>query len=544
MAKVIEAIRQADARHGAEQDARRAARRRAARVPAGERRRLLRQLLRLLPARGVRAVDRHVHREGLLHQRGGREAAARGDRVAAVAQGRRRGRVRLGHLRHRLAARTTRARPSSCSVGAERDRDELIRRLVDIQYDRNDYELARGTFRVRGDVLDIFPPYAEHPVRVELLRRRDREHRRGRPGHGRGAHELRYPARLARVALRHHPGTPADRARHDPRRAARAAAAAQGRGQAARGAAARDAHELRPRDARGDGLLQRHRELLAPPRRARAGRARRTASSTTSAATSSAWSTRATSPSRRSAACTRATATASSRSSSTASGCRARSTTGRCASTSSRRACRSSSTSRPRRATTSCTHSTQDRRADHPADRPRRPADRGAPDEGPDRRPRRTRCASTPRRDERVLVTTLTKKMAEDLTDYLSEQGLRVRYLHADVGDARARRAAARAARRHVRLPRRHQPAARGARPARRCRSSRSSTPTRKDSCATSARLIQTIGRAARNVSGKVIMYADKVTDSMQARPSTRRTAAAPSRWRTTPSTASSRRRS
>ena len=36
-------------------------------------------------------------------------------------------------------------------------------------------------------------------------------------------------------------------------------------------------------------------------------------------------------------------------------------------------------------------------------------------------------------RDERVLVTTLTKKMAEDLTDYLSDQGLRVRYLHSDI---------------------------------------------------------------------------------------------------------------
>ena len=49
------------------------------------------------------------------------------------------------------------------------DRDELIRALVDIQYDRNDYELLRGTFRVRGDAVDIFPPYADHPLRVELF---------------------------------------------------------------------------------------------------------------------------------------------------------------------------------------------------------------------------------------------------------------------------------------------------------------------------------------------------------------------------------------
>jgi excinuclease ABC subunit B len=49
------------------------------------------------------------------------------------------------------------------------DRDEMIRDLIDIQYDRNDYELARGTFRVRGDVLDVFPPYADHPIRVEFF---------------------------------------------------------------------------------------------------------------------------------------------------------------------------------------------------------------------------------------------------------------------------------------------------------------------------------------------------------------------------------------
>ena len=50
----------------------------------------------------------------------------------------------------------------------ETDRDELIHQLIDIQYDRNDYDLQRGTFRVRGDNLDIFPPYAENPIRVEF----------------------------------------------------------------------------------------------------------------------------------------------------------------------------------------------------------------------------------------------------------------------------------------------------------------------------------------------------------------------------------------
>ena len=48
------------------------------------------------------------------------------------------------------------------------ERDDVIHELIDIQYDRNDYELKRGTFRVRGDALDVFPPYADNPVRVEF----------------------------------------------------------------------------------------------------------------------------------------------------------------------------------------------------------------------------------------------------------------------------------------------------------------------------------------------------------------------------------------
>ena len=50
----------------------------------------------------------------------------------------------------------------------EMDRDQVIYSLIDIQYDRNDYELKRGTFRVRGDALDVFPPYADNPIRVEF----------------------------------------------------------------------------------------------------------------------------------------------------------------------------------------------------------------------------------------------------------------------------------------------------------------------------------------------------------------------------------------
>ncbi|MBM3307692.1 MAG: excinuclease ABC subunit UvrB [Candidatus Eisenbacteria bacterium] len=54
------------------------------------------------------------------------------------------------------------------SVGARVDRDEVLRRLVDIQYDRNDVDFARGTFRVRGDVIEVRPSYEERAIRIEL----------------------------------------------------------------------------------------------------------------------------------------------------------------------------------------------------------------------------------------------------------------------------------------------------------------------------------------------------------------------------------------
>jgi len=54
-------------------------------------------------------------------------------------------------------------------VGEDLERDSLLRRLVDIQYVRNDLAGTRGTFRVRGDTLEVFPMYEEHAVRVEFF---------------------------------------------------------------------------------------------------------------------------------------------------------------------------------------------------------------------------------------------------------------------------------------------------------------------------------------------------------------------------------------
>jgi excinuclease ABC subunit B len=118
-------------------------------------------------------------------------------------------------------------------------------------------------------------------------------------------------------------------------------------------------------------------------------------------------------------------------------------------------------------------------------------------------------------RDERVLVTTLTKKMAEELTDFLTEAGVRVRYLHSDVDTLRRVElltelrqgvfdvlVGINLLREGLDLPE---------------VSLVSILDADKEGFLRSATsLIQTIGRAARNVSGEVHMYADTVTQSMQ----------------------------
>src|SRR5262249_32796974 len=48
-------------------------------------------------------------------------------------------------------------------------REQILRRLVEIQYERNDHDFDRGTFRVRGDIVEVYPSYEEHGVRIELF---------------------------------------------------------------------------------------------------------------------------------------------------------------------------------------------------------------------------------------------------------------------------------------------------------------------------------------------------------------------------------------
>ena len=54
-------------------------------------------------------------------------------------------------------------------IGSQMDRDDILRGLVDIQYERNDYEPKRGTFRPRGDVIEVYPAYEQHGIRIELF---------------------------------------------------------------------------------------------------------------------------------------------------------------------------------------------------------------------------------------------------------------------------------------------------------------------------------------------------------------------------------------
>ncbi|WP_200834666.1 excinuclease ABC subunit UvrB [Amycolatopsis alkalitolerans] len=118
-------------------------------------------------------------------------------------------------------------------------------------------------------------------------------------------------------------------------------------------------------------------------------------------------------------------------------------------------------------------------------------------------------------KDERVLVTTLTKKMAEDLTDYLLELGIRVRYLHSEVDTLRRVEllrqlrsgdfdvlVGINLLREGLDLPEVSLVAILDA--------------DKEGFLRSGTSLIQTIGRAARNVSGEVHMYADKITESMQ----------------------------
>ena len=239
------------------------------------------------------------------------------------------------------------------TAGEETDRDLVLRKLIDIQYARNDTMLGRGRFRVKGDIIEIQPAHSETAYRVSFFGDEVEQITHFDPLTGEVLSKLDhitvFPAtqyvtseptiERASVEIRHELE---EQVKHF-----------ESKGMML------EAHRIRQRTEydlemmRELGFcngIENYSRILdgRPPAR------RRTRCSTTSRPTTSSSSTSRTRPCRRSAACTRATARASRRSSTSASACRARSTTGRCASTSSSRRCRRRCSSRRRRAPGSC----------------------------------------------------------------------------------------------------------------------------------------------------------------------------------------------
>ena len=158
--------------------------------------------------------------------------------------------------------------------GGRIDQRELLRRLTELQYTRTSLELRRGTYRVRGDVIDVYPAESEREsIRIELFDDEIEALSRFDPLTGEVSGAIpRYT-----IYPKNHYVTPRDTvvdAIDEIREElAGAAARAQVRAEAGGGAAPGAAHPLRPRDAPGDRPLQGDRELLPLPFRPGAGRA-------------------------------------------------------------------------------------------------------------------------------------------------------------------------------------------------------------------------------------------------------------------------------
>ena len=399
------------------------------------------------------------------------------------------------------------------SVGVDYDMRSILRRLVDLQFDRNDAVLGRGRFRVRGDTIEVHPSYEESVLRIEMF--------------GDTVDRLTIIDPITGETLRELPRTQVFPATHyvagaermaramveDRGRAAGAARLVRGRGQAARGAAPAHAHAVRPGDDERGRLLQRHRELLDAHRRPRLRRAavhparllprrlparhRREPPGGAPAARPVRGRPQPQGHARRA----RLPPAVGARQPPAASSTR----------------CSSGSTSacscRRRRRPTSCGCREQ------VVEQIVRPT--GLVDPEVIVKPTKGQIDDLIEnvnervtKGDRVLVTTLTKKMAEDLTDYLLEQGLRVRYLHSNI-DTIQRIEILRALRlgefdvlvginllrEGLDLPEVSLVAILDA--------------DKEGFLRSETSLIQTIGRAARNVDGQVVMYADRITDSM-----------------------------
>ena len=152
-------------------------------------------------------------------------------------------------------------------VGGNIERDALLRKLVGMQYARNDLAFSRGTFRVRGDTIEIIPVYEELAVRIEMFGDEIERLMTLHPLTGEVISEDERAVRLPRLPLRGRPGADGPGHRRHRGRAGRAARRDGAAGQAAGSAAAAHADHLRHRDDAPGGELLGDRELLAAHRR-------------------------------------------------------------------------------------------------------------------------------------------------------------------------------------------------------------------------------------------------------------------------------------
>ena len=263
--------RPSGARDRPQQDARRAALQRVPRVLPAQRGRVLRLLLRLLPARGVRPAGRPLHREGLVAERRHRPAAARRDLEPALAPRRDHRRLRLVHLRARLAGGVQGARRLPDVGRGAGPRPDAA------QADR--HPVRRATTRCSAAAASA--SRATSSRSSPRTRRRRTASPSSATRSSRSRTSTRSRARCSRgydtitifPATQYVTSKPTiERALGEIRaRAEDAGQEVRGGGQDARGAPDPPAHRVRPRDDAGARLLQRDRELLAHPRRPPAG---------------------------------------------------------------------------------------------------------------------------------------------------------------------------------------------------------------------------------------------------------------------------------
>ena len=253
-----------------QQDAGRAAVQRVPHVLPAQLGRVLRLLLRLLPARGLRPEQGPLHREGLGDQPGDRPAAPLGHRGAVRAARRGDRGQRVVHLRPGLAADLRREPPDAAQGRDDRPRRAAAQAGLDPVQPQRHRAGARELPGPGRDARDL-PRLRRDRVPDRPVRRRGRApagvrsaHRRDPPGRHRARRDL------AGVALQRPRGDDRGRGGGDRARAERALRRARGPGQAARVPSPAAAHPVRHGDAPRARVLQRDRELLADPRRARA----------------------------------------------------------------------------------------------------------------------------------------------------------------------------------------------------------------------------------------------------------------------------------